>query len=135
MTAIEVRSARLQSLAPQFLVADLQASIGFYRDRLGFQTQFVFGDFYAAVARDGVTIHLKLSDVPDPSRSFKRINEHLDAYVQVSGIGDLAAEFERRDAPLMRPLAATEWGTREFAVCDPDGSILYFGEPQPPPAE
>ena len=47
------------SLAPQFLVNDLSEAIGYYRDRLGFEPDFVYESFYASVSRDGFSIHLK----------------------------------------------------------------------------
>jgi catechol 2,3-dioxygenase-like lactoylglutathione lyase family enzyme len=44
-------------LAPQFLVDDLSEAIGYYRDRLGFEPDFVYESFYASVSRDGFSIH------------------------------------------------------------------------------
>ena len=38
----------LTSLAPQFLVDDLSAAIAYYRDRLGFEPDFVYESFYAS---------------------------------------------------------------------------------------
>ncbi|MBS0431564.1 MAG: hypothetical protein JSS21_04060, partial [Proteobacteria bacterium] len=49
----------LMDVAPVFLVADLARSLAYYRDGLGFDPEFVHGDFYAGVARDGCRIHLK----------------------------------------------------------------------------
>lgn len=130
MTAIAQSSAVLQSLAPQFLVRDLDAALRFYRDILGFETLFVFEGFYAAVGRDGISIHLKHTDDPDPARAFKKEREHLDVYLQVKEIDALYSEYKGRGAPFLKPLAATDWSTREFTVVDLDGYILYFGEPQ-----
>ncbi|HLJ57065.1 MAG TPA: VOC family protein [Chthonomonadaceae bacterium] len=123
----------VERLSPQFLVRDLDAAIAFYRDMLGFDVAFVFGGFYAGVERGGASIHLKHSDEPDPSHEYKRRHEHLDAYVRVRNIDALSAELAGRGVALLSPLAATEWGTREFALADADGYILYFGEPIVPP--
>ena len=41
-------------IAPQFLVDDLDRSIAYYRDQLGFEVDFVYDSFYASVSRDGV---------------------------------------------------------------------------------
>ena len=48
-------------LAPQFLVDDLSEAMSYYRDRLGFEPDFVYESFYASVSRDGFSIHLKCS--------------------------------------------------------------------------
>jgi catechol 2,3-dioxygenase-like lactoylglutathione lyase family enzyme len=50
---------RLRSLAPQFLVDDLDRSIAFYRDMLGFTFGAPWGGFYAIGSRDGCALHLK----------------------------------------------------------------------------
>ena len=42
--------ARVTSIAPQFLVDDLERSVAYYRDALGFDVDFVYESFYAAVS-------------------------------------------------------------------------------------
>ena len=44
--------ADLAYVAPVFRVADLARSLAFYRDRLGFDLDFSYEDFYASVCRD-----------------------------------------------------------------------------------
>jgi catechol 2,3-dioxygenase-like lactoylglutathione lyase family enzyme len=121
-------AAKLEAITPQFLVLDLNRVCAFYREKLGFEIAFVYGDFYAGAERDGVTIHLKLSDHPDPSREFKRRNEHLDAYIATEDIESLYREYQDRDVPFLKAIETTDWGTREFAVRDPEGYILYFAQ-------
>lgn len=41
----------------------------------------------------------------------------------------LYAEFQRKSVPIVETLAVRPWGRREFAVRDPDGYLLRFGEP------
>lgn len=121
-------TAKLVAIIPQFLVTDLKAACAFYRDRLGFVVSFIHQDFYAGVTRDGVMIHLKLSDVPAPDRTFIKENEHLDVYIKVENVAELYREFRASGAPIIRPLESTAWGTSEFVVEDLAGYILYFGE-------
>ncbi len=125
------RRTTLTSLAPQFLVQDLEAACAFYCRALGFEMAFRYGEppFYACVVRDGVMLHLKQTDDPEPSRRFKLEGEHLDVYIQAGDIDALHDEYVARGVPLFKPLQATPWGTREFAVQDPSGYILYFGQP------
>src|SRR5579859_215569 len=46
-------STRVTGIAPQFLVGDLDRAIAYYCDKLGFQLDFTYQSFYAAVTRDG----------------------------------------------------------------------------------
>ncbi|MDP6778088.1 MAG: hypothetical protein QGI83_15125, partial [Candidatus Latescibacteria bacterium] len=94
--------SRLISLAPQFLVDDLEASTTFYKNRLGFAIDFVYEGFYASVSRDGLAIHLKCAPKIEPDRENRKTNEHLDAYANVEGIEALYAEFQSRDVPILK---------------------------------
>ena len=120
--------ASITAAAPQFLVAKLDDSLAFYEQRLGFSRDFVYEGFYASVSRDRAVIHLKCAPKLPAERAHRRSAEHLDAYLVVSGIGDLFTELVGRGAPITRPIERRPWGTRDFYVEDPDGHILCFAE-------
>jgi catechol 2,3-dioxygenase-like lactoylglutathione lyase family enzyme len=117
---------RLTSFAPQFLVDDLARSISFYQ-RLG----FTFGDpwegFYAIGERDGLELHLKEAPKNLAEREHRRTNAHLDAAAGVDGIEGFYERCVTSGATILKPLMATEWGTKDFYVEDPDGYIIAFG--------
>src|SRR6266481_5873806 len=93
MSTVPVHSAtHLTGIAPQFLVDDLDRAIAYYRDRLGFDLDFVYQSFYASVTRDGFAIHLKHAPKLPAERAYRKQQEHLDAYVSVSGVRDLFGE-------------------------------------------
>ena len=57
MNPVAVRSAvRITGIAPQFLVDDLDRAVAYYRDRLGFELDFIYESFYASVSRDGSAV-------------------------------------------------------------------------------
>ena len=118
----------IKTAAPQLLVASLPDAITFYEEKLGFSTDFVYSDFYASVSRDGATIHLKCAPKLEAERAHRRSNEHLDAYLEVSGIQDLLEELRSRSVPILKPLEERPWGVFDFYVEDPDGYILCFAE-------
>jgi uncharacterized glyoxalase superfamily protein PhnB len=120
--------ATISSAAPQFLVGKLADALLFYEDRLGFQRDFVYADFYASVSRGGATIHLKCAPKLNEERAHRKSGEHLDAYLAVSGIQELHAELVGRGASITKPLKERPWGTRDFYVEDPEGYILCFSE-------
>ena len=118
----------IKTAAPQFLVSKLGDAIAFYEQHLGFTTDFVYGDFYASVSRDGASIHLKCAPKLEAERAHRRSGEHLDAFLDTSEVRALHDEFVSRGAPIARSLEKRPWGTLDFYVEDPDGYILCFSE-------
>ena len=118
--------ARLTSLAPQFLVDDLGRSMAFYQ-KLGFTFGEPWEGFYAIGERDGLELHLKEAPKNPAERQSRRAHEHLDAAAGVEGIEAFYEECIARAATILRPLSATEWGTKDFYIEDPDGYIIAFG--------
>jgi catechol 2,3-dioxygenase-like lactoylglutathione lyase family enzyme len=125
MTTSQVK-ARLTSFAPQFLVEDLARSIAYY-ERLGFTFAEPWDGFYVIGARDGLELHLKEAPKSDAERQHRREHEHLDAAAGVDGIEAFYAQCVANDATILKPLAATAWGTEDFYIEDPDGNIIAFG--------
>lgn len=120
-------TSRITSLAAQFLVDDLQRTIAYYRDRLGFEFDKPWEGFYAIGRRDGLELHFKEAPKNPEERKHRRENEHLDASAGVDGIDALYHQFVTAGAKVYRPLKSTEWGTMDFYIEDPDGYIICFG--------
>lgn len=129
MDRVTIRTpSRITALAPQFLVDDLDRAIAYYRDKLGFELDFVYQSFYASVSRDGFAIHLKEAAKLVAERAHRKENEHLDAYIAVSGIRGLFDELRLRGADVINPIEERPWACVDFCVQDPDGYILCFSE-------
>jgi catechol 2,3-dioxygenase-like lactoylglutathione lyase family enzyme len=126
MTSAAARP-RVTSLAPQFLVDDLPRAIAYYRDALGFTFGEPWGGFYAIGRLDGLELHLKEAPKNPAERKHRRDNEHLDASAGVDGIEAFYQQCVANGAKIIKPLSATEWGTKDFYVEDPDGYIICFG--------
>ena len=120
-------SPRLTSLAPQFLVEDLDRSIAYYRDTLGFDFSKPWKGFYAIGMRDGLELHLKKAPKDTKEQDRKHKDEHLDAAAGVDGIEMFYEQCVEKGAKIIRPLTSTEWGTKDFYIEDPDGNIISFG--------
>jgi len=120
--------AEIVCLVPQFLVDDLPQAVTYYRDRLGFETDFIYESFYASVSRDGFSIHLKCAPKILADRAHRKRNEHLDAFVGVRGIEALYDEFISKGANIIRSLDDRPWGCKDFYVEDLDGYLLCFSE-------
>src|SRR5262252_276902 len=105
----------LASIRPSFIVKDLQTSIAYYRERLGFQLDFEGpddGPFWAGVSRDGIGIMLKAvaPDVlPCPNHS-RHEWAPPDAHIYSTDPDALFDEFNRRGASFLRRLSFIDQG-------------------------
>jgi len=127
-TTITQRTAKVTGIAPQFLVDRLDRAVAYYCDKLGFELDFIYESFYASVRRDGFAIHLKCAPKSPAERQHRKQNEHLDAYISVTGVRDLFNEMEARGARVIEPLKDQPWGCTDFHAEDADGYILCFSE-------
>ena len=117
---------RVTSFAPQFLVDDLERSIGYY-EKLGFTFGEPWEGFYAIGHLDGLELHLKEAPKNPDERRHRVDNEHLDAAAGVDGIEAFFEQCVANGAKILKPLTLTAWGTKDFYVEDPDGYIICFG--------
>ena len=127
----------LRSIAPFFIVDDLQRSLDFYSSKMGFNITYKGGgnghgeDFWAIVQRDGVMIVLKqiAPDIhPAPNHS-RHEWARWDAYVHTSDPDALYREYVSRDVPMHQSLQDTGDGLRAFEIIDNNGYVLCFGRP------
>ena len=119
-------NARLTSFAPQFLVDDLGRSIAYYQ-KIGFRFGEPWEGFYAIGRLDGLEVHLKEAAKNQEERRWRRDHEHLDASAGVDGIEAFYEHCVANGVTVIKPLADTAWGTKDFYVADPDGYIIGFG--------
>jgi catechol 2,3-dioxygenase-like lactoylglutathione lyase family enzyme len=119
---------RVTSFAPQFLVDDLERSIGYY-EKLGFTFGEPWDGFYAIGHLDGLELHLKEAPKNQDERRHRRDNEHLDAAAGVDGIEAFFRQCVANGATILKPLTPTAWGTMDFFVEDPDGYIILLWRP------
>lgn len=111
-------------------VRDVEASVAFYRDTLGFEARFVSDDKgFGTVIRGEAALHLLRTD---DAEALRATGNNISVYVWVKGVDALFAQLESKldqlpeghvRAPFDQP-----YGMREFHVKDPDGCLLFFGE-------
>lgn len=122
---------RLVEIAPQFFVADITRAANYYRDVLGFRIERLWGEppCFCIPYRDGAT--LMLSQTADLSRIRPNGSDGCswDAYIWVKDADALYAELAAAGAQIVHlPVYRKEYGNQEFAVRDPDGYIIGFGQ-------
>jgi catechol 2,3-dioxygenase-like lactoylglutathione lyase family enzyme len=114
----------LTRIVPILPVKNLARAMDFYR-RLGFSAHaWRNGDTYGFLDRDGLEIHLTRSEVLIQNQNPCGVSFYL-----VDGTAAaLEAEFLAAGISLTERLAPREWKRNEFALRDPDGNQLVFGE-------
>jgi uncharacterized glyoxalase superfamily protein PhnB len=117
-------STRFLSVSPLIPARDVEESIAFYRQALGFD--LIYRDAepaqFAIVGSDGARLHL-----------FASQDQHLADWtslrIEVEGLDALHTRCF--DAGCVHPnggLGSRPWGTREFSIVDPSGVCIAFVE-------
>jgi catechol 2,3-dioxygenase-like lactoylglutathione lyase family enzyme len=117
-------------IVPQFFSDSLPRTLAYYRDMLGFRTDFMHGDppQFAGASRDSCLIYFRRVDALAPWPADKEESELLDAYLHVSDVATIYSEMQARRATILRPLCEMPWRQVEFVVRDCDGRLLCFGQ-------
>lgn len=120
---------RLRAVTPDLIVSDLQRSIDFYCQKLGFVEPSVWGEppCFAMINRDG--FELMLSVPEDGARV--RPNGPDGVWDLFLSIMDVAAEIVALQAAgvlIDKGPTDTFYGMREIEVLDPDGHRLCFAQ-------
>lgn len=115
-TAASLR-ASLGGVIPILRVENLDASVRYYVEQLGFSLQWRSGTV-ASVVRDRTSMMLCEGD-----------QGHAGTWVWISttDVDPLYAELRDRGARLRHAPANYPWGSRECQVTDLDGHVLRFG--------
>jgi predicted enzyme related to lactoylglutathione lyase len=124
----------MTGVSPVLLVADLDRSVEFFRDRLGFDCA-VYGDppNFATASRDEATFLLSLAtDTDRIVPNWHVVDKMWDAYIRVDDVDAVYAEAQERGAGIDYTIYDAPHGFREFGVQDPDGHDIAFGQPLGP---
>jgi catechol 2,3-dioxygenase-like lactoylglutathione lyase family enzyme len=118
-------------VSPVLLVADIERSVAYYRDRLGFECA-TYGDppDFVVARRDDATLLFALC--PEPERiapNWQIVDKVWNAYIRVDDADAVYAEVQRRGAGIDYTIYDAPHGFREFGAQDPDGYDIAFGQP------
>lgn len=134
----------LKGMTPYLEVFDMNASVEFYRDRLGFELLFASPEVETAegrfshfvrLGRDGFDLMLNTaydSNERPPARTDARWAgcRHVALYIDCADVETLYAELSARGL-VTKPPAQTGYGYLAFSARDPDGYGVVFQTPLP----
>jgi catechol 2,3-dioxygenase-like lactoylglutathione lyase family enzyme len=116
---------------PNVVVRDFAIGQAFYKDKLGFETVFVYGEppFYGQFRRGAALVNLHLVCDPVYVEGIREREEILAVPFNVGTAADIRAlfvEFQTAGVDVFQTLRQEPWGARTFIVRDPDGNLLLF---------
>lgn len=122
---------QFRATAPYFVVRNLKESVEYYHRVLGFNMPKLWGDppTFAMPSRDGFIFMLKQADSGADVTTSHDQSGYWDAYVWINDADSLFAKFQEDGALIeYEPCIQEEYDMKEFAVRDPDGHVIAFGQ-------
>ena len=126
----------LKKLTPNLMVEDVNQTVAWYKDVLGFEVLATVpdqGQFdWAMMRRDDVQVMFQArSSLTQeiPALAGAPIGGSLTFYVEVSGLTELYEQL-KPSVEIVYDMHATFYGAQEFYVKDCNGYILGFSEPR-----
>ena len=120
--------------APYFPVANVSQSVAYYQRVLGFQCEYSAGNpaQFAIVSRDGLAIMFRLVSAPERITPNEKQGGTWDAFFWVRDARALHAEVLANSAEIVYgPIVQESYHMEEFAVRDPEGYVIGFGQALP----
>ena len=116
--------------APYFPVADVAALATYYETVLGFRREYSAGDppEFGVYSRDGCPVMFRRVAAPDRIVPNERQGGTWDVFFWVSDVEALHRELSARQAVIVYDPVVQPYGMKEFAVRDPAGYVLGFGQ-------
>lgn len=128
----------MPALVPELDVSDLEKSLAFYVDILGFAVLYRREEEkFAYLEREGA--HLMLEEAEGPGRRFRTANlqrpfgRGVNLQIRVSDVSELHQRTIAADQEVIIDLedrwyrqSSIETGNRQFVLVDPDGYLLRF---------
>ena len=123
-----------KKLTPNLLVANVERSLAFYVDTLGFARGMAVPDaspfVFASVT--GGAVEIFFNDAATAVKEYPGfaslpIGATGTMYIEVEGV-DVLHDRLKAIVPIAMPIVTQFYGMREFAIQDPDGYVITFAE-------
>ena len=107
-------------------VRNLQSTLDYYRDRLGFYEEWTWGNKDGGIRRD--EMRLLFGEDPDFVNHINNEHHRLALMLFVENIDEIYAELKKRNIEIADDLRTHPYGQREFAFVDINGYYIRVAE-------
>jgi predicted enzyme related to lactoylglutathione lyase len=115
-----------KKISPMLAAENMDETVLFYRNVLGFEPTMQSPE-YSIVERDGQTIHFQKAASEEVMNC---VRGHTEIYIEVSDIHFLWENVRRfKNRYKIGDLFDREYGMTEFHIIDPNGCLVFVGEP------
>ncbi|PWT74817.1 MAG: hypothetical protein C5B59_10225 [Bacteroidetes bacterium] len=111
---------------PHLPVINLQSTIDYYRDTLGFYDEWTFGDKDGGIRRQ--EMRLLFAEDPEFVSHINNDQHHLPLLWFVDNIEEVLAEWKTRKIEIVDVLRTHPYGGKEFAFIDVNGYYIRVAE-------
>jgi len=128
---------QFSKLTPNLLVANVERSLSFYIDVLGFERGMTVPEespfVFAAVTSGAIEVFFNdaATAVKEyPAFAGKPLGATGTMFIELEGSGTIDALHDRIKprATITMPIVTQFYGMREFAIADPDGYVITFAQ-------
>jgi uncharacterized glyoxalase superfamily protein PhnB len=123
---------RFLAAVPALAVSDKRRAVAFLQDALGFTELSHEGHGLGIMRRDEVELHVWVADGSAPGAE-RHLAGTVSCRIELTGIEELYRHCQALGVVHPNgPLQDQPWGTREFAVLDPDNNLITLYQGQAP---
>jgi uncharacterized glyoxalase superfamily protein PhnB len=112
---------------PHLPVRNLQETLNYYRDILGFHDEWTFDEKDGGIQRDDM--RMLFGENADHVNSVNNPSQRLPLVWFVENIESIYKEFQDRKIKIESPLTEHPYGMKEFAFIDINGYYIRVSEP------
>ena len=120
------KEKKFNKSAPHLPVRNLQETLDFYRDKLGFYEEWTWGKKDGGIRRDDM--RLLFGEEPGLIELINSESHRLPIMWFVDNIEEIYAEFQEREIKMAEGLKIHPYGLKEFAFIDINGYYIRVAE-------
>jgi uncharacterized glyoxalase superfamily protein PhnB len=124
-----MKAPEIHSSVPVITTDDIEGSLAYYENILGFAFDFKYGDppVYAGV--NSGTAEIYFTHNPALAEAIKLKNLNPDIFIWVTDASYFFDLHVKNGADIIEPISDRPWGARQYVLKDINGYHLKFAQP------
>jgi uncharacterized glyoxalase superfamily protein PhnB len=125
-----MNKAKITRSASVLLVRDVVSSSNWYKEKLGFEIEGLYGNpiSFCILERDNQSLMLCNAPADKILPNRKIVKNIWNVYYWVDDVEKICEEFKISGATIDYELCIKPYGVKEFGIIDPDGYDIAFGQ-------